>query len=127
MKRKTALLPRIALVSSDVASRRALADYLTTAGFKVHEYTGLDVPSAFSAIVFLSDDERFPDRLLACVRSWLKLTATPRVVVITSKPSTLRALIVAYPTRLVVLAAPAFGWDLVDVLRGKPEQGPQQA
>jgi hypothetical protein len=41
-----------------------------------------------------------------------------RVVVVTSRPTALRELSISHNGRLVVLAAPAFGWDVADGLRG---------
>jgi hypothetical protein len=57
------------------------------------------------------------------VRSWIKLTRAPRVVVVTSRPAALRELLLAHTARLAVLAAPAFGWDVVDALRAN-DSGP---
>ena len=93
-----------------VGEGAALARYLEDAGFTVD---ACDEPPARRAVVWLSDE---PDDLAPRVRAWLDASA-PRVVVVTSRPTALRDLALAYEPRLVVLAAPAFAWDVVDALR----------
>ena len=108
---------RVALVSQDASERHRLAEYLTSVGFKIDECTELALPTAYFAAVIVAKKETAPETLEAQVRSWIKLGKTQRVVVVTSKPAALRALLLAHATRLFVLAAPAFGWDVVDALR----------
>lgn len=106
---------RVALLSSDAAVRRTLRDYLVSVGFEVDERAELAVATSYSGVV--SVDDAIGDALKVQIRSWIKATKSLRVVVVTSKPAALRELLVACGTRLVVLAAPAFGWDVADALR----------
>ena len=108
---------RVALVSHDATTRRMLAGYLETAGFEVEECTELALPAAYAAVVMVAPDDTAPEALEAQVRSWIKVGKMLRVVVVTSKPAALRPLLLAHASRLSVLAAPAFGWHVVDALR----------
>jgi DNA-binding response OmpR family regulator len=117
---------RVALVSADRETRTVLADYLRGAGFDVHACDELAVPSAFKALVLINDPDMASEVLIAHVRTWLKLTKT-RVIVVTSRPTALKDLLVAHEDRLRVLAAPAFGWDLVDALRATEPIKPRGA
>lgn len=93
-----------------------LAGYLRGAGFDVHACDELSVPSAFAAIVLIGDREGSGEALDQ-VRAWLKVAHPARVIVVTPKPTALKTLAAVHAGRLVVLAAPAFGWDVVDALR----------
>ena len=115
---------RIALVSHEANERHKLAAYLTSVGFEVEECNALALPTAYGAVVMVAIDDTAPDALEAQVRSWMKLGKPQRVVVVTSKPTAFRALLLAHTGRLCVLAAPAFGWDVVDALRALAS-GPQ--
>jgi hypothetical protein len=123
----TAARHRVALVSPAGEARAALAGYLTRAGFDVHEYEELAVPSSFAALVAIGAHDAPSDRLRAEVWSWIKLTKIQRVVVVTSKPTAFRDLVVAHGERLYVLPAPVFGWDLVDALRATEPTRPRGA
>jgi glycerophosphoryl diester phosphodiesterase len=114
---------RVAIVASTSDNRSTAAAYLKSAGFDVHVYVELAVPSSFDGLVLLDDD----DRVVAQVRSWIKASRSLRVIVVTAKPAALRELAATHPARLAVLAAPVFGWQLVDALRAKPESGPRGA
>ncbi|HEY5920027.1 MAG TPA: hypothetical protein VIV11_00090 [Kofleriaceae bacterium] len=119
---------RIALVSTDARARNILATYLREVGFDVEESSELGVPGSFGAVVLLGRDEGVVETFAARVRSWMKRTSTQRVVIVTSKPAALRELTATHAHRLFVLAAPAFGWDVVDALRAPdPESGPRGA
>jgi hypothetical protein len=118
---------RVALVAAPGEARSSLAGYLRNAGFDVHECDELAVPSSFGALVAVSARDGTSDALLADVRSWIKLTKTQRVVVVTSKPTAFKDLLAAHGERLHVLAAPAFGWDLVDALRSAEPVRPRGA
>lgn len=117
---------RIALISSDIVTRNALAGYLTNAGFEVCECVELNMPTSFGAIVVLGDHSSV-EALVADVRSWLRIAKTQRLIVVTAKPSALKELVITHAPRLVVLAAPAFGWDLADALRASSVDGPRGA
>ena len=121
----TASKQRVALVSEPGATRTALAAYLANAGFEVYECNELAVPSSFAALIAIG--ARAADRLLADVRSWIKLTKSQRVVVVTSQPTAFKDLVAAHGERLHVLPAPAFGWELVDALRTTEPTRPRGA
>ena len=114
---KLGMRRRVALVASPDDKRTALANYLTSAGFSVHQCEHLVSPGSFSAIVGVQRADGAFNSLVDEVRSWVKLTKVPRVVVVTSKPNALQKLLSTYHGRLYVLAAPVFGWFLVDALR----------
>jgi hypothetical protein len=116
---------RIALVSTIDHDRGALAAYLARAGFEVHTYDELSIPSAFSALVLISDE--MTNELRTRVRMWLRATRIRRVVVVTGKPSALDELRAAHSGRLFVFAPPVFAWDLVDALRTTGPTRPRSA
>ncbi len=107
----------VALIAPAGETRGALASYLRSAGFEVHECEELEVSSAFAALVVISPQVASSSELVASVRFWMKLGKTKRVVIVTSKPTALTELVASYGERLRVLPAPSFGWDLVDALR----------
>lgn len=107
----------VAVISRDREMRGVLARYLASAGFDVHECDELARPDSFTALVLLGD-------AIDRVRSWMELANAPRVVVVTSRPSALKDLRADHEERLSVLAAPAFGWEVVDALRGNPKDDP---
>ena len=116
---------RVALVAAADDQRGELARYLAGAGFDVHPCDELAVAAAFGAVVWLAGDAAGDP--VARVRSWLRSARLHRVVVVTGRPAALRDLAAAHPARLLVLPAPAFGWDLVDALRATPTPGPRGA
>ena len=117
---------RVALVSEPGEVRTVLAAYLESAGFEVHACDQLALPAAFSALVAISAADS-TEGLVACVRSWMKLTKSQQVVVVTPKPTLFKELVAASGDRLHVLPAPAFGWELVDALRSPPPSRPRGA
>jgi hypothetical protein len=117
---------RVALVSIADDNRGAIAAYLRSSGFDVHECDDLPVPSSFGALVWLAGGTAGDD-VVASVRSWLRLAKRQRIVVVTSQPAALRDVAGAHAERLLVLAAPVFGWELVDALRATPAPRPRGA
>lgn len=118
---------RIALVAEANETRGALATYLKSAGFDVHQCEELTMPSAFTALVLVGPHDESSESLTAIVRSWMRISKLQRVVVVTSKPKALTGLVASYSERLRVLPAPAFGWDLVDALRWSERTSPTGA
>jgi hypothetical protein len=118
---------RIAVVAAPCEARTALVDYLTSAGFDVLQCDELAVPSAFAGLVLLSRRDDSSDAVIATVRSWMKQAKVRRVVVVTSKPKAFVRLVAIHGDRVRILAAPAFGWDLVDALRSGGPTGPRSA
>ena len=123
----TASKRRVALVSAPGEMRTALAGYLEKSGFDVHACEELAVPSGFGAVVVISAQDASADAVVADVRSWIKVTKSQRVVVVTSKPTALRDLLATHGDWLHVLAAPAFGWDLIDAIRATEPSRPRGA
>jgi hypothetical protein len=123
----TAARRRVALISSAGEARTALAAYLRSAGFDVHECDELSVSSAFGALVMISAPETSSDHLVAEVRARIKAARSQRVVVVTAKPSALKELVALHGERLYVLPAPVFGWDVVDTLRASEPTRPRGA
>jgi hypothetical protein len=117
----------IALVSLDTSSRGALAQYLRDAGFEVHEHDELAIPKSYSALILLAEKDLPGDMLRAHVRTWIELARARRVIVVTARPAALKELRLRHGTRLAVLAAPAFGWEVVDLLRSEPAEDPTGA
>src|SRR5262249_40078489 len=105
----------VALVAAADDQRNALARYLTGAGFDVLECDELTVAGSFGAVVWLARDGE--GGLVARVRSWLRSGRPHRIVVVTARPAMLHELAAAHSERLLVLAAPTFGWHIVDALR----------
>jgi hypothetical protein len=116
---------RVALVAAADDQRAELARYLGSAGFDVHPCDELTVAGAFGAVVWLAGDTA--GELVARVRSWLRSARPHRVVIVTGRPAALRDLAATHPARVLVLPAPAFGWDVVDALRAAPTPGPRSA
>ncbi len=105
----------VALVSAEPDAE--LVKYLESAGFAV-----LSVRSARRApregiLVWLVAPE-IDERLIATtVSGWLGNRQRLRVIVVSDRPARLKAVVTASPDRVVLLAAPIFGWQLVDALR----------
>ncbi|HEU4731416.1 MAG TPA: hypothetical protein VFT22_26160 [Kofleriaceae bacterium] len=118
---------RVALVASPGDTRDALAKYLEDAGFDVYPCDQLAVASAFTALVLISGHDASGEALRAEVRSWIKLTRSQRLIVVTSTPTALTDLLASHGERLYVLAAPAFGWHVVDALRAREPTRPRGA
>jgi hypothetical protein len=105
---------QVLLVSRDATARAELARYLANAGFDVCE---LDRPPAShdaASLVWLA--ERDDDAEVSVVESWLAAGDHLAVIVSWRKPA-LRSLVERFQDRLVVLAPPVFGYQLVDALR----------
>jgi hypothetical protein len=116
----------IALVVRAGKSRDQITKYLRDAGYQVFECEELSIPTRFAGIVIV-DDQATGDDAHPQVQSWLRVPRIPRVVVVSSKPAGWRTLVLAHSTCLSVLAAPAFGWEIVDALRGSPPESPRLA
>lgn len=113
----------IALVAPPDKSRLLIARYLRDASYAVTECDQLSSASRFSGVV-LVDDDTMGDETLTRVQSWIEQADPPRVVVISSRPTGWKALSLAFRDQLFVLAAPSFGWEIVDALRANPPDVP---
>lgn len=109
----------VALVSRADKARTQIARYLRDGGYDVFECEELVLPGRVVGVVLVDDHE--PSELARTrVKGWIKGPKPPRVVVVSSKPAGWKALSLAFGDHLFVLAAPAFGWEIVDALRGSP-------
>jgi hypothetical protein len=109
----------VALVARADKSRTQIAKYLRDGGYEVFECDDLTIASQFVGVVIVDDGEPSEATRLR-VQSWLRHPKSPRVVVISSKPSGWKALSMAHSDDVYVLAAPAFAWEIVDALRATP-------
>ena len=104
--------PSVALVARANRSRRQLATYLRAGGYDVLECRDLATARSVAGVVVI-DSAGARER----ARAWLRLASSLRIVVISSKPSGWKTLAMAHRDDVYVLAAPAFGWQIVDALR----------
>jgi hypothetical protein len=109
----------VALVARADKSRSQIAKYLRDGGYEVFECESLTTASQFVGVVIVDDGES-SESTRARVQTWLRLAKSLRVVVISSKPSGWKALSMAHSDDVYVLAAPSFGWEIVDALRATP-------
>lgn len=108
----------VALVARADKSRIQIAKYLRDGGYEVFECEELAIASRFVGVVMVDTDAS--ERARASVQGWLRGSTSPRIVVISSKPSGWKALSMAHNDDVYVLAAPAFGWEILDALRATP-------
>ena len=115
----------VLLVARSEAHRASLGAYLGGAGFRVETADALAVLAEArgeDAAVVLTADLAEADVILA-VRAWWARVGRP-VVLVSEGPTRLRAdLTSPKGVAWTVLAAPCFGWALVDALRGVVEGG----
>jgi hypothetical protein len=116
----------VALVARADKSRLRIAKALRDGGYDVFECEELSIASRFVGVVAI-DDQDTGDAVRAQVQAWHKVSPRPRVVVISVKPTAWKALALAHGDCLVVLAAPAFSWEIVDALRAPPPGLPDRA
>ncbi len=111
----------IALVAPASSERERIAQYLRDRGYEVVPCDQLSIATPFAGVV-LVDASDGGDAWGARVHAWIAAAGALRVVVVTAKPAGWRALSLALSDQLAVLAAPAFGWEIIDALRaGLPE------
>jgi hypothetical protein len=108
--------PRIALVSPEGESRVEIATLLRESGYDVLECDELAIASRFAGIV-LVDPGNSDGRRRWWVESWIKVSKTPRVVVVSSKPVSWRILALVFDRHLFVVEAP---YQVVAALRATP-------
>lgn len=105
--------PVITLVAPNDRSRVAVARYLERAGFDVCHQTSAD---AATTLVWLTAAQSDTSDAADAVTAWLAGNTARRAIVVTPRPAAFRALREGHRRRLVVLPAPAFGWQIVDAL-----------
>lgn len=113
----------VALVAHADKSRAQIAKYLRDGGYEVFECEDLAIATQFMGVVIVDEGDASESTRVR-VQSWLRHAKSPRVVVISSKPSGWKALSMAHSDDVYVLAAPAFGWEIVDALRATPPMLP---
>lgn len=106
----------VALVGRPGAARVQLAAYLRADGFEVRECRDTAIPRGVRGVVIV-DEQGAPATLCRRVQAWLADGASARVVVISARPARWKELAADHGARLVVLAAPVFGWHIADALR----------
>jgi hypothetical protein len=106
----------VAILGPTDASRQQVAKCLSAAGIAVVEVSVLASPRRFVAIVVIDHQDELALDLRASVQAWLA-TTTCGIVVMTRKPVAWAPLSRTSERRLSVLATPAFGWQIVDVVR----------
>jgi hypothetical protein len=117
----------VALVGRADPVRAALARYLRETGFDVLELDELALPRRFAGAVVMDDGDSSSPNVRKRVQAWIHAGTPRRVVVVSPRPAGWRAIALAHPERLWVLAAPAFGWQIVDALRASSLDEPQGA
>jgi hypothetical protein len=106
---------RVALVSTE--PHDALVRYLEDLGFVVRAFrTPLGAPRE-GTLVWLADPASDDRTVIDTVRTWIAAKASRRAIVVTDRPVRLKEVIEDTRGRVMLLAAPVFGWQLVDALR----------
>jgi hypothetical protein len=117
----------VALVGRADPVRVQLASYLRDSGFDVFECDEVALPQRFAGVVVMDDGDSRSPNVHKRVQAWIHARTPLRVVIVSSRPAGWRAIALAHPQRLWVLAAPAFGWQIVDALRATTLDEPQGA
>ncbi len=118
---------RVALVGRADPVRVQVARYLRDSGFDVLECDELALPQRFVGAVVMDDDDSSSPNVHKRVQAWVHAGTPRRVVVVSPRPAGWKAIALAHPERLWVLAAPAFGWQIVDALRAASLDEPEGA
>ncbi len=109
-------MPRqVALVSSK--PQDDLLRYLEDVGFSVRGFrTPLGAPRA-GTLVWLTERDNDDRSVADTVRVWLGAKPSLRAILVTERPVRLKQATEDARGRVLLLAAPVFGWQLVDALR----------
>src|SRR5688500_15056031 len=90
-----------------------LSNYLTNVGFRVRVADSPEIAGQGGSLVWLNpaDDA---NAIVDAIRSWLKANARTRVVIVTERPTHIRAAVLDLRGRVRVLPAPAFAgkWSM---------------
>jgi len=112
----------VTIVASNPETLDGLQSYLRGAGAGAHgmsELAGPElVPSETRAVVFFPDDFVHRDVIDTLARFRRERPSTV-LVVVTSDPKRFRALASSMRTPPVVLPKPAWGWKILEAIRGK--------
>lgn len=112
-------MPRVvALATSE--PHEPLVHYLEEAGFEVRPVrTPLGAPRE-GTLVWLTNESTHDRAIIDTVRRWLGTKRTVRAIIVSERPVRLREASGDALGRVLLLAAPVFGWQLVDALRDAP-------
>jgi hypothetical protein len=103
----------VTLVAPNDRSRTAVARYLERSGFQVRRPR---VSDTACTMVWLTDHDGDLSEAADAITAWLEENGSRHAVVVTPRPVAFRVLREAHRRRLVILPAPAFGWQIVDAL-----------
>ena len=91
--------------------------YLEDVGFMVQAFrTPVGAPRE-GTLVWLTDHASDDRTVIDTVRGWLGQKGKLRAIVVTHRPVRLKQVAADLHGRVLLLAAPVFGWQLVDALR----------
>jgi hypothetical protein len=103
----------VTLVASDAQSREEMSRYLRRAGFEVRRSR---VSDDQCTMVWLTDPGGDLVEVTDAIIAWLADGARRCAIVVTMRPAAFGHMLENAGGRLVVLPAPAFGWQIVDAL-----------
>ena len=121
----------VTIVANNPETLDGLATYLGEAGVIVCGTRRIElcleiVPPASSAVVFFPDD--FPSSaLIAALAAMRRNRPTALVVLVTSAPRRFENLARDGHPASLVLAKPAWGWTLLDAIRGRLDGGSSES
>ncbi len=105
----------VALVSAEPDAE--LVKYLESAGFEVTSVRTPRRAPREGTLVWLVGPEIDERAIAGTVHGWLGNRQRLRAIVVSDRSARLKGVVATSPGRVVVLAAPIFGWQLVDALR----------
>jgi hypothetical protein len=103
----------VTLVASNTQSRAAVSRYLQRSGFHVRRPR---VSDDQCTMVWLTEHDGDFSQVADAVEAWLAEANLRCAIVVTMRPAAFRHLVERDGQRVVVLPAPAFGWQIVDAL-----------
>ncbi len=112
----------VALASTEPQDE--IARYLEGRGFKVRSVRApLGAPRE-GTLVWLTGHANDDRSVIDTVRTWLGAKAKLRAIIVSHRPVRLEEVREDAGGRVLVLAAPVFGWQLVDALRDEGYAAP---
>lgn len=109
---------QVALVSSE--PNDDLLRYLEDVGFVVRGFRTPRGAPREGTLVWLPERTSDDRSIIDTVRIWLGAKPRLRAIVVTERPARLKQATDDGRGRVLLLAAPVFGWQLVDALRDEP-------
>jgi NADPH:quinone reductase-like Zn-dependent oxidoreductase len=103
----------VTLVASDAQNRAEISRYLQRSGFEVRRSR---VSDERCTMVWLTEPGGDLTEVIDTIIAWLAEGDLRCAIVVTMRPAAFRRLLEEGSGRLVVLPAPAFGWQIVDAL-----------